>query len=57
MRYNKSLDPKHIDDDGFAQKILETLIDKKYIIDSDKAKRVDYINNIKTEIESEKYNL
>lgn len=30
MRYSKSLDPEDIDDDKFAQQILETLIDQKF---------------------------
>jgi len=35
MRYSKSLDPKHIDEDEFAQLILETLVDQKFKLKND----------------------
>lgn len=57
MRYSKSLDPDDIDKDEFAQKILKTLIDKKYLIDPDEKKRIDYVDTIKAKKAGEKYNL
>jgi len=57
MSHSKSLDPDDIDEDEFAQKILKTLIDKKYLIDPDENKRRDYIDNIKAKKIAKKYNL
>jgi len=64
MSYSKSLDPDDIDDDEFAQKILETLIDNSFIIDEDESKRLEHERAHKEEMlrkeaekEGEKYNL
>ena len=57
MRYNKSLDPEDIDKDEFAQLILNTLVDQKYILDSDEFVRTDYRNTIAAKEIAKKYNL